>query len=169
MQIIRDNLPRNAFVKFECDRGETVCVYPGRLSEFDIIVKYRQNGSRERTPKHIHWVADLLLKKQVDPRRTNLLLDHFLNIWNNCRPITNNNERQQLGVQYSNYSDDLNRLNNHGYYSTEFLVLVAELLMRQEKTNRPDAYMFFNVLDKLRNSNDLFSIISTATHGRRRR
>jgi hypothetical protein len=39
-----------------------------------------------------------------------------------------------------------------------------ELLMLQEKSNNPDAYMFKDVLEGLLNSRDLYKIISTVTH-----
>ena len=44
-----------------------------------------------------------------------------------------------------------------------FLILLAKLLMLQEKTNRPDAYMFKRVLDGLKRGEDLFKVLSTAT------
>ena len=36
--------------------------------------------------------------------------------------------------------------------------------MVQEKTNREDAYMFEKVLESLRDSKDIFHIVSAATH-----
>ena len=44
-----------------------------------------------------------------------------------------------------------------------FLILLAKLFMLQEKTNRPDAYMFKRVLDGLKRGEDLFKVLSTAT------
>ena len=51
-----------------------VGVYQGSFSEYDLLVKYRQkdkNGkwTRIRTPKHIHWAVDLLIKMHADRRR----------------------------------------------------------------------------------------------------
>ncbi|PKM79194.1 MAG: hypothetical protein CVU88_07040 [Firmicutes bacterium HGW-Firmicutes-13] len=163
MEIVRIGLPNNSYVQFNCSRGESVHVFQGQLSPYDIIIKYRQHGSRLRTPKHIHWVVDILLKKQADPQLTNQLLEHLIHMWNNCQPIINNAQRQRLTPQFLDYPSALNDLDNYGYYSTEFIVLVAELLMVQEKTNNPEAYMFYKVLNSLLHSNDLFSIISTAS------
>jgi len=36
--------------------------------------------------------------------------------------------------------------------------------MIQEKTNRADAYMFKNLLEALKKGEDIFSIVSIATH-----
>jgi len=43
------------------------------------------------------------------------------------------------------------------------------MLMLQEKTNRPDAYMFKNLLDALLEGEDIFRIVSTASMGKRNR
>ena len=49
-------------------------LYQGSFSEFDILIKYRQleNGkwSRPRTPKHIHWAVDILIKHYSEPHET---------------------------------------------------------------------------------------------------
>ena len=42
--------------------------------------------------------------------------------------------------------------------------MLAFLLMKQEKTNRNDAYMFKKLLISLKEQKDLFEIISIATH-----
>jgi len=162
MRINRE-IRNGAYVEFICSRGESVYVYPGKFSEFDIMIKYKQNGSRLRTPKHIHWVADILLKKQGNEDLTNRLLDYLADMWENIKPISSENERQNITPDYLNFPVALNQLNAFGYYSVEFIILLAELLAKQEKTNRRDAYMFGQVLDKTRNSDDLFSIISKAT------
>jgi hypothetical protein len=55
-------------------------------------------------------------------------------------------------------------LNDLGFFKIDFLLHLMELLMLQEKSNNPNAYMFKDVLDGLLNSNDLYKIISTVTH-----
>ncbi|MEE0264187.1 MAG: class I tRNA ligase family protein, partial [Acutalibacteraceae bacterium] len=35
-----------------------IYVFQGNLSQFDIVIKYKKDGKRIRTPKHIHWVVD---------------------------------------------------------------------------------------------------------------
>jgi hypothetical protein len=42
--------------------------------------------------------------------------------------------------------------------------LLAELLMTQEKTNREDAYMFKELLKALESREDIYKIVSIATH-----
>ena len=58
--------------------------------------------------------------------------------------------------------------NSKGEYTVGFLILMARLLMIQEKTNLESAYMFGKILDRLKNGNkELFSLISVATHNGR--
>ena len=51
-----------------------LAAYQGSLSEYDILIKYRQleNGrwSNIRTPKHIHWAVDILIKMKQEPEKT---------------------------------------------------------------------------------------------------
>ena len=42
-------------------------IYQGRISEYDLLLKYRQRQpdgtwTRVRTPKHIHWAVDILIR-----------------------------------------------------------------------------------------------------------
>jgi len=55
-------------------------------------------------------------------------------------------------------------LSEKGEYSIKFLILLAKLLMMQEKTNLETAYMFKKLLKTLHDGGDIFSAVSTATH-----
>ena len=73
-------------------------IYQGTISAQDIIIRYRQkeNGlwSKPRTPKHIHWAVDILIKQYQDNQTTNQLLDFFIDFWdNNISPWHTNAER----------------------------------------------------------------------------
>ena len=101
---------------------------------------------------------------------TDRLLDFLLDLWNRTNPIRTV-EEQALFLQTDTLLEEVNReaanytaLANRGEYSVKFLILLAKLLMVQEKTNRNDAYMFKNLLEQLREHNDIFKIISTATY-----
>lgn len=59
--------------------------------------------------------------------------------------------------------DKYKKLNSYGEYPVDFLFVLMLLLSTQEKTNRPDAYMFGNIIDELLESDyDIFRIVSTA-------
>ncbi len=154
-----------------------IAIYQGQISEFDILIKYRQfeNGkwSRIRTPKHIHWTVDMLIKLYQDEKTTQGFLDRLINIWNETKGIKTKTEFNNINIEslYEDHKNDIEKfkiLNSKGEYTVGFLILLARLLMIQEKTNLESAYMFGRILDKLKNGNkELFSLISTATHNGR--
>jgi len=166
---------------FQINESTIIAIYKGSLSPFDILIKYRQrlkNGkwSNIRTPKHIHWTVDILMKMQSYKDLTQEFLDFFIDIWNKTVPLKSEEERQALDLKtLLNISakeiDKFKELSKKGEYSIKFLILLAKLLMLQEKTNRADAYMFKRVLDGLKRGDDLFRVLSTATlaAGRARR
>jgi hypothetical protein len=152
-----------------------LAVYEGALSEFDLLIKYRQieNGkwSNIRTPKHIHWTVDILIKQHLESSATEKFLDFLINMWDNkIQPIKSEDERNAL-LNPKNLLEEVNTeaikypsLANKGEYSIKFLILLAKLLMIQEKTNFEKAYMFRNLLEQLKEHKNIFKILQTATH-----
>ena len=148
-------------------------IYKGILSDFDILLKYRQKEegkwSRIRTPKHIHWAVDMLIKHYSEPHETDLLLDSLLKQWEQTVPLESKEDQERLLSPEKLLADvndearKYNKLAGKGEYSVKFLILIAKLLMVQEKTNRHDAYMFKNLLEKLKEHRNIFEIVSTAT------
>ena len=144
-------------------------VYKGELSNFDILIKYKEKQgnkwSRIRTPKHIHWAVDMLIKRYNNSDNTQKLIQFLINKWDGLVGIKNVQEQESVlnNVMTIPIPDELKQL-NYGIYSIEFLFRLAFLLMIQEKTNREDAYMFKNLLKALLEQKDLFKIISIATH-----
>ena len=77
-QQLIENGTKQAIIEFEFERYE-IFVFQGNLSEFDIVIKYKKDGSRIRTPKHIHWVVDVLMKMQGNEELTKRFL-HMIHI-----------------------------------------------------------------------------------------
>lgn len=165
-QQLIENGTKQAIIEFEFERYE-IFVFQGNLSEFDIVIKYKKDGSRIRTPKHIHWVVDVLMKMQGNEELTKRFL-HMTHIcWNRCTPLDNNDYdtlkelilRGERVVRIEEYEE----LNVYGEYDVEFLYVLMELLAVQEKTNRADAYMFGSIIEQLLEvDRDIFKIVSTA-------
>ncbi|MDD5107915.1 MAG: hypothetical protein PHC29_00170 [Candidatus Omnitrophica bacterium] len=178
MSFKREGLIHQPLKTFKVNGSTIIAVYRGTLSTLDILIKYRQKSkdkrmwSRIRTPKHIHWTVDILMKMQSYGDLTKEFMDFFVSIWNKTVPLKNEVERQSLDLEgMLNISrveiGKFQKLSEKGEYSVRFLILLAKLLMLQEKTNRADAYMFKRVLDGLRKEEDLFHILATATLGKR--
>lgn len=153
-----------------------LAVYQGSLSEYDLLLKYRQKEnnqwSRIRTPKHIHWAVDILIKMSLEEDKTKQFLDFLINYWNQVSPLRSEEERDNLLSddlleQVNNEAIQYSKLVEKGEYSIKFLLLIAKLLMVQEKTNLDTAYMFKNLLEALREGKDIFKIVSIAAHNRR--
>lgn len=148
-------------------------IYKGTLSDFDILLRYRQKEgekwSRIRTPKHIHWAVDMLIKHYSEPHETDLLLDSLLKQWEQTVPLESKDDQEhllspeKLLADVNEEAKKYNKLVGKGEYSVKFLILIAKLLMVQEKTNRRDAYMFKKLLEKLKEHKNIFEIVSTAT------
>jgi hypothetical protein len=152
-----------------------VAIYQGKLSPYDVLIKYRQfedgKWSRIRTPKHIHWAVDILIKQHMENNDTERLIDSLIDLWDNTiQPIRSEEERAQildpttLLAEVNTEASKYNALAGKGEYSVKFLLLLARLLMVQEKTNYEGAYMFRNLLEQLREHKDIFKIVSTATY-----
>lgn len=148
-----------------------IFVYEGTISQFDIIVQYKKIGLRkERTPKHIHWVVDLLLKNQGKKKIANKFLTCIQEYWNNCEPLVNNDYQTLHDIIVNDYNSintkKYKKLNKYGEYDVEFLSVLFILLIHQEKTNYNQAYMFKSIIDNLlKEKLDIYSIVGIATHG----
>lgn len=168
-----ENGTKKAIIEYEFT-SYVIYVFQGKLSQFDIVIKYKKDGKRIRTPKHIHWVVDVLMKMQGNESLTKQYLLAVQKCWNNCAPLENNDfntlkvliENGEKEIKIEQYS----ALNTFGEYDVEFLYVLMELLAVQEKTNRADAYMFGKIIDELLdNDRDIFKIVSTAGFGGRRK
>jgi hypothetical protein len=159
---------------FEINDSFIVGVYQGSLSEYDILIKYRQKLKskwyRIRTPKHIHWAVDILIKMHEDREQTQEFLDFLTGVWSRTKPIKSRDERENFlsieNLLHVNQEEieKYERLGRKGEYNIKFLILLAKLLMVQEKTNLETAYMFKKLLDSLKVGEDIFNIVSVATH-----
>lgn len=156
-------------------------VYQGTLSDYDLLLRYRQKDSstksgwsRVRTPKHIHWAVDAILKMNHNNFETKKFLNFLIYQWDNhVKPLSSNEERstlldvEQLKTEANIEAGKYPGLADKGEYSIKFLYLIAKLLMIQEKTNLPTAYMFRSLLKALEEHNDIYKIVAVATHNRR--
>ncbi len=146
-----------------------IYVFQGTLSQFDIVIKYKKSGKRIRTPKHIHWVVDVLMKMQGNERLTKQYLEAIRICWNTCAPLANNDfDTLKSLIENGEKEMAIERyfaLNEFGEYDVEFLYVLMELLAVQEKTNRADAYMFGKIIEELLDTErDIFSILSRADY-----
>lgn len=159
-----------AFKEFKLKDGTIIGVFQGSRGQnpdLDIIVKYQEKGKAVRTPQHLHWAIDLLIKKEHNRELTKKFVKYLLEMWNNVRPFKTKEEQQKCELRFSNPENlkEFEELDNYGEYSVEFISRILELIMIQEKTGLAEAFMFKGVLEAIYNDKDIFSIVSSAGYG----
>src|SRR3989338_5947688 len=102
-------------------------------SQFDFRVHYQEPNKRVRTPKHIHIIIDLYMKLSRNKELTLKLVDYLIDMMKRLNPETK--FPHSLQVYNKKDIDRFEELNQYGQYSVEFIQVVTELIMIQEKTN----------------------------------
>ena len=158
--------------EFVVDHGETIiAIFQGSRGanpQLDMIVKYKQRGKRLRTPRHLHWAIDLLIKKQHNQSLADEFTEYLIRVYDDVQPfqsVEDRLERKLIGINGHalRYFDGLN---SFGEYSVEFTSHILELIAIQEKTSNPNAFMFRKVLSDILENAEIFTIVSTAGFGR---
>ncbi|MDD2745107.1 MAG: hypothetical protein PHU93_01085 [Candidatus Gracilibacteria bacterium] len=161
----------------ELSNGISIGIVPGKLSDNDIIIKYKdKNGTQHwRQPKHIHWIVDWMLKREHDEQAIRELVIYFSKLWKKYNPtvcqrilkaLLSGNRSLESVYLIVKYDIDIfaNKLDRYGYYKVDFLIFFGFLLLLQEKNNRNDAYMFEKMFSALaKDYSELYNIISYAT------
>jgi len=131
-------------------------------SPFDFRVHYQEPEKRVRTPKHIHLIIDLYMKLSHNKDLTIKLVDYLIDMMKKLKPETK--FPPTLQVYDKKDIAQFEELNKYGEYSVEFIFVVTELIMIQEKTNYPTGTMNVKVFERFRDKNDdIFSVVSAAT------
>jgi hypothetical protein len=151
---------------YQTQRGDTIFVVQGAKSKFDFIVKYRSPRKRIRTPKHIHLLIDLYAKITGNENLAMKLIDHIITLIEKVKPETT------FPPELEFFSDAdvmaFSELDRFGEYSAEFLLVLIELILRQEKTNYPNGVLSLSFFNAIRRKADIYSIVNIASFNRRR-
>ena len=143
-------------------KGIKIFVSKGGKSQFNFKVQYQEPGKAVRTPKHIHLIIDLYMKRAGNKQLTMGLVDHIINnIILKVQP--SNINPPKLQIFSPEQMERFKELDNYGEYPIEFLLVIAELIMIQEKTNYPKGILNLNLFRAFREEKDIFSVVSAAT------
>lgn len=149
-------------VVYITSRNVEVRVYPGRKeqSPHDFIVRFREPGKRERTPRHVHIIVEMYVKQAYNPSLTMRLRDHILEMFRHIRPA----DRFPPALQFfkPEHIEPFTDLDNVGEFTVEFLLVVTELIGIQEKTNYPEGSLTESLYRDFGEA-DRFSVIQKAT------
>lgn len=93
------------------------------------------------------------------------LVDYLIDMMKKLKP--ENKFPPSLQVYDKKEIVKFQELSNYGQYFVEFILVVTELIMIQEKTNYPKGTMNVKVFEKFGNKHDdIFSVVSAATFTR---
>ena len=144
---------------FEGDRGF--------IKEHDIIIKYRERGKQVRTPKHIHWVIDLLIKKQHKPELALKFMRYLREMYDRVGGFKSKEDRANFVLKETSREKlkPFEELNKYGEYKVEFIGHLIELMIKMEKNTPPGkpARVFKELMDAMIQEKEIFVIVSKAT------
>ena len=158
--------------EFKLKDGQVIGVFQGTKGDnpdLDIIIKYKDKPSvstRVRTPQHMHWAIDILIKKEHQKNLTKEFVKYLLGVWEKVEPFRNKKEQLKCELKYTNPRNlkKFQKLDKYGEYPVVFIGHILELIMIQEKTGSAKAHMFKDTLEAIYNDKDIFYIVSKATY-----
>lgn len=150
--------------------GTIIGVFAGNRGanpDHDILIKYQEKGKRLRTPKHIHWVIDLLIKKEHDKELTLKFMKYLRDMYDQVEAFQSKEERGTFKFKQTT-PDKLKpfeALNKYGEYKVDFIGHLIELMVKMEKNTPKDkpAWVFRQLMDALIQEKEIFVVVSKAT------
>lgn len=139
----------------------------GHKPECDILIKYQEKGKRLRTPKHIHWVMDLMIKKQHNRELTLKFMKFLRGMYDCVKAFKNKNDRAACMLTQTTPEKlkPFQKLNKYGEYHVDFIAHLIELMVKMEKNTPPEkpARVFRELMDSMIAEKEIFVIVSKAT------
>ncbi len=139
----------------------------GANPEHDILIRYQEKGKRLRTPKHIHWVIDLLIKKEHDRKLTLEFMQYLRNMYDKINAFKSKEDRALCVLKETTPEKlkSFEKLNQYGEYKVEFIGHLIELMIKMEKNTPPEkpARVFKELMDAMIAEKEIFVIVSKAT------
>jgi len=150
--------------------GTIIGVFEGNrgfIKDHDIIIKYQEKGKHVRTPKHIHWVIDLLIKKQHKPELALKFMKYLREMYDRVEGFKSKEDRAQFILKETSKEKlrPFEELNKYGEYKVEFIGHLIELMIKMEKNTPPEkpARVFRELMDAMIQEKEIFVIVSKAT------
>jgi len=150
--------------------GVTIGVFAGSRGhnpDHDILIKYQEDGKRVRTPKHIHWVIDVLIKKEHNKELTLKFLKYLRDMYDRVNGFCSKEDRTNCELKETTHEKlkQFEELNQYGEYSVEFIGHLIELMIKMEKNMPPEkpARVFKELIDSMLKEDEIFVIVSKAT------
>jgi len=150
--------------------GTVIGIFEGErgfIKDHDIIIKYKENGKQVRTPKHIHWVIDLLIKKEHNRELTLKFMKYLRGMYEKVEAFKSKDDRAKCSLKETSQEKlkQFEELNKYGEYKVEFIGHLIELMIKMEKNTAPDkpARVFRELMDSMIQEKEIFVVVSKAT------
>ena len=173
MRFKRDGKEHVAIKEISLADGTVIGVFEGSRGanpDHDILIKYQENGKRLRTPKHIHWVIDLLIKKEHNRELTLRFMKYLRDMYDRVDSFKSKEDRRNCILKETTPAKlkSFEELNRYGEYKVDFIGHLIELMIKMEKNMPPEkpARIFRELMDALIQEKEIFVIVSKATQKR---
>ena len=160
----------HSFKEIKLRDGTIIGVFEGSRGanpDHDILIKYQEPEKRVRTPKHIHWVIDLLIKKEHNKELTLEFMKYLRNMYDRVDGFTSKEDRSKCELKETSNEklEPFKELNNYGEYKVDFIGHLIELMIKMEKNTLPDkpARVFRELMDAMITEKEIFVVVSKAT------
>jgi uncharacterized protein YutE (UPF0331/DUF86 family) len=170
MRFKREGKEHTAIKEIKLQDGTVIGVFAGSRGanpEHDILIKYQEQGKKLRTPKHIHWVIDLLIKKEQDRTLTLNFMKYLRRMYDRVEAFKNKEDRTKCLLKETSAKKlkPFEKLNKYGEYTVEFIGHLIELMIKMEKNTPPEkpAHVFKELMDAMIKEKEIFVIVSKAT------
>ena len=170
MKYKKDGKEHTAVKTIKLNDGTIIGVFEGSRGhnpDHDILIKYQEQGKRLRTPKHIHWVIDLLIKKEHNKKLTLDFMKYLREMYDRVEGFRSAEERSSFEFKETTTAKlkPFEELNKYGEYKVEFIGHLIELMIKMEKNQPPEkpARVFKELIDALIQEKEIFVILSKAT------
>ena len=170
MRFKKDGEEHQSIKEIELRDGTIIGVFEGTRGanpDHDIIIKYQENGKRVRTPKHIHWVIDLLIKKEHNRKLTLKFMKYLRDMYGRVEAFKSKRDRAKCELKETTDKKlkPFEKLNKYGEYKVDFIGHLIELMIKMEKNTPPEkpARVFRELMDAMIAEKEIFAIVSKAT------
>jgi len=170
MRFRKKGIEHHAVTEIKLSDGTIIGVFEGSRGhnpDHDILIKYQEYGKRLRTPKHIHWVIDLLIKKEHNRELTLNFMRYLRDMYDRVEGFKSKEERKAciLKETTSEKLKPFQELNKYGEYKVDFIGHLIELMIKMEKNTPPEkpARVFRELMEAMIAEKEIFVVVSRAT------
>jgi len=170
MRFKRKGKEHIAIKEIKLSDGTVIGVFEGSRGakpERDILIRYQEMGKRLRTPKHIHWVIDLLIKKEHNRELTLEFMKYLRDLYDKVEAFKSKEDREKCILKETTKEKlkPFEDLNKYGEYKIDFIGHLIELMIKMEKNTPPGkpARVFRELIDAMIQEKEIFVIVSKAT------